>query len=100
MKKIKPRFLVDDPYVRIARRLKCLAHPGRLRLMAELMRHECCVGEMQKRVSLSQPHVSQSLKLLKEAGLVAGRRERRRVCYAIVDPAILRALTILLKGVD
>jgi DNA-binding transcriptional ArsR family regulator len=89
-----------DPYLRLARRLKSLAHPGRLRLLAELMRGDCCVSEMQKCARLSQPQVSQSLRLLRDAGIVAGRREKRRVCYRIVDPAVLKALKILLKGVD
>jgi len=91
---------VQESYVRLARTLKCLAHPGRLRLLAELMRRDCCVSEMQKCVSLSQPHVSQSLRLLKEAGLVVGRRDKKRVCYTIVDQAVLRALAILLQGAD
>ena len=88
----------EDAYARIARKLKCLAHPGRLRLLAELADRDCCVGEMQKCVSLSQPHVSQSLKLLKDAGIVDGRRVQRRVCYSIVDQAVLKALKILLQG--
>jgi len=88
-----------DAYAEMARKLKCLAHPGRLRLLAELMRHDCCVGEIQKCVALSQPHVSQSLKLLKDAGIVASRRDQRRVCYSLVDRRVLKALKILLQGV-
>ena len=94
------KTIPPDPYARLARQMKCLAHPGRLRLLAELMRRDCCVGEMQKCVALSQPQVSQSLKLLKEAGLVSSRREKRRVCYTLSDRTVLKALRILLKGVQ
>lgn len=88
-----------DPYGRLARQLKCLAHPGRLRLAAELLQRDCCGTEMRGRVDLSQPQVSQSLKLLREAGLVTSRREKRRVCYSLVEGDVPRALRILLKGV-
>lgn len=89
-----------DPILRLSRQLKSLAHPGRLRLLAELLEHDHCVGEMQARVGLSQPQVSQSLKLLKEAGLVTCRREKRRVCYSLTPGPVVRALRILLQGVS
>ncbi|MCX7974934.1 MAG: metalloregulator ArsR/SmtB family transcription factor [Candidatus Aminicenantes bacterium] len=72
--------------VKIAKKLKALSHPERLRIVLELMKRECCVGELQKCVSLSQPHVSQSLRILKQAGIVIGRRRQRRVCYRVKDP--------------
>ncbi len=87
-----------DRYARLARQLKSLAHPGRLRLLAELLRRDRCVSDIQKRVALSQPQVSQSLKLFKEAGLVTCRREKRRVCYSLAPGPLVRALRILLKG--
>jgi len=78
----------DRTYERLARKLKAMAHPGRLRLLAELRQGPCCVGDMQRCVSLSQPHVSQSLKVLKKAGIVAGLRQGTRICYRIVDPVV------------
>ena len=95
----RPRTIPPEGYARLARQMKCLAHPGRLRLLAELMRTDRCVGEMQRCAGLSQPQVSQSLKLLREAGLVSSRREKRRVCYTLSDRTVRRALRILLKGV-
>jgi DNA-binding transcriptional ArsR family regulator len=86
----------DRTYERLARKLKAMAHPGRLRLLAELRQGPCCVGDMQRCVSLSQPHVSQSLRVLKKAGIVASHRQGTRICYRIVDPAaenILKRLT-------
>jgi ArsR family transcriptional regulator len=82
MKEKVPRAQV----VKIARKLKALSHPERLRIVLELMKKECCVGELQKCVALSQPHVSQSLRILKQAGIVAGRRVERRICYRVKDP--------------
>jgi ArsR family transcriptional regulator len=82
---------------RLTDKLKAMSHPGRLRLLAELMEGECCVGEVQRCLKLSQPHVSQSLNILKKAGIVAGRREKTRICYRIVDPlakSILKKLIL------
>jgi|GEM_PF-898746 len=81
--------------VKIARKLKALSHPERLRIVLELMKKECCVGELQKCVALSQPHVSQSLRILKQAGIVAGRRVERRICYRVKDPVTQSMIKLL-----
>ncbi|MBN2199061.1 MAG: winged helix-turn-helix transcriptional regulator [Candidatus Aminicenantes bacterium] len=82
-------------YASSARKLKAMGHPARLGLLAELARSERCVGRLQSCLNLSQPHVSQSLKILRAAGIVAGRRDKNQVCYRIVDPAVRRILTVL-----
>jgi DNA-binding transcriptional ArsR family regulator len=86
----------DRVYERLVLRLKAIAHPGRLRILAELRRGPCCVGDMQRCVGLSQPHVSQSLKVLKKAGIVASHRQGTRICYRIVDPAVENILKKLM----
>jgi len=83
-------------FKRLADKLKAMAHPGRLRLLAELRQGPCCVGDMQRCVSLSQPHVSQSLKVLKKAGIIASLRQGTRICYRIVDPAVENILKKLM----
>ncbi len=93
MEKRLPRAKI----VKTARRLKALSHPERLRIVLELMKRECCVGELQKCVSLSQPHVSQSLRILKQAGIVSSRRRQRRICYRISDPQTLSLINLLFK---
>ena len=84
--------------VPIARMLKALAHPARLLLLRGLLERECCVSEVKACLGLSQPNVSQHLKILKEAGLIAGRREKTRICYRIADERITRILAILWEG--
>ncbi len=79
-------------YSEITEKFKALAHPARLRIMANLMERECCVGEVQKCLSLSQPNVSQHLGVLKEAGIIAGRREKNKICYKISDNRIINIL--------
>jgi len=81
-----------------ARRLKALAHPARLRILARLLEKECCVAEATKCLRVSQPNTSQHLKALREAGFIAGRRQGTRICYRIADMRVAELLTHILKG--
>lgn len=79
-------------YSEITEKFKALAHPARLRIMANLMERECCVGDIQKCLSVSQPNVSQHLRVLKNAGIIVGRREKNKICYKISDNRIRNIL--------
>jgi DNA-binding transcriptional ArsR family regulator len=81
-----------------ARIFKALAHPARLMLLRRLMEKECCVSDVEHCLGLSQPNVSQHLKVLKTAGLIVGRREKTRICYRLADERIERLLKIALSG--
>ena len=79
-------------------KFKALAHPARVKLLQDLLKKECCVSEIQECLSISQPNVSQHLRILKKAGVVAGRRDKNRICYSIEDEKIKRAFKIFLEG--
>jgi DNA-binding transcriptional ArsR family regulator len=68
-----------------------LADPTRVRILDLLSTRERSVGELVDRFELSQPAVSQHLRVLKEAGLVASRAEAQRRVYSI-NPAPLRQI--------
>ncbi len=82
----------------LSTKFKALAHPARIKLLQDLLKKECCVGEIQECLSISQPNVSQHLRILKEAGVVTGRRDKNRICYSIEDEKIKQAFEILLEG--
>ena len=86
-------------YSEITEKFKALAHPARLKIMANLMKRECCVGDMQKCISLSQPNVSQHLGVLKKAGIIVGEREKNKICYKISDDRIKMILKTFDVGV-
>jgi len=79
-----------ERYRELARVFRALAHPARLCLLEKLEAKECCVGELQECLSLSQPRVSQHLKILKEAGILVSRREKQRICYRAADRNLFR----------
>ena len=82
----------------LSTKFKALAHPARVKLLQDLLKKECCVGEIQECLSISQPNVSQHLRILKEAGVVTGRRDKNRICYSIEDEKIKKAFELLLEG--
>ncbi len=60
---------------------KALGEPTRLKILRLLAEQELCVCELEEILEMSQPRVSQHLKVLKQAGLVKERREaQRRIC--------------------
>ena len=61
--------------------LQALADGTRRTLYERLRRREYTVGELSRATRLSQPGVSQHLKVLREARLVAQRREGTRRYY-------------------
>ena len=60
-----------------------LAEPSRRRILDLLRDGERLVGELVKKVKLSQPAVSKHLKVLRDAGLVDVRPEGQRRWYRL-----------------
>ena len=70
---------------------RALADPSRRAIFERLTRGEAAVRDLTPRFRISQPAVSQHLAVLRDAGLVAERREGRLVYYR-VEPKGLRPL--------
>ena len=68
-----------------------LADPTRRQVFERLKAGGCSVGEIARELPVSRPAVSQHLKVLKEAGLVADEAQGTRRVYHI-DPHGLGAL--------
>lgn len=62
---------------------KALADPNRVRLVELLRRRGLCVTAAAQELGLSQPLVSQHLRVLRQAGLIRGERLGRRVHYRL-----------------
>lgn len=79
----------------VAARLELMANPRRLMILCRLADGEASVGELQKVVGISQSALSQHLARLREAGMVATRRESQSIFYRILDPEIRAMMTAL-----
>jgi ArsR family transcriptional regulator len=75
--------------------LRALANERRLMILCQLGDQERSVGELQPLVGLSQSALSQHLKVLREEGVVATRRESQTVWYRIADPAAVKVVATL-----
>lgn len=64
-------------------RLRSIAEPSRLRLLAILARGEFSVSELTTILGQSQPRVSRHLKLLDDCGLLERFREQHWICYRV-----------------
>jgi len=72
-----------------ARFLRVLANPHRLQVLCVLNDDEMSVRDLNARIHLSQSALSQHLKVLRDDGLVATRREAQTVYYRVTPgPAV------------
>ncbi|OBF11827.1 metalloregulator ArsR/SmtB family transcription factor [Mycobacterium sp. ACS4331] len=65
--------------------LRALAAPVRIAIVLQLRESTRCVHELVDTLGVPQPLVSQHLRILKSAGVVAGERSGREVLYRLVD---------------
>jgi DNA-binding transcriptional ArsR family regulator len=80
---------------RAAALLKALSHPDRLVLLCQLSQGEFCVSELEDRLNIHQPSLSQQLGVLRQEGLVATRREGKQMYYWIASDDALAVLQVL-----
>ena len=65
--------------------LRALAAPVRIAIVLQLRSSARCVHELVDALGVPQPLVSQHLRILKSAGVVAGERSGREVVYRLGD---------------
>ncbi len=69
----------------VASLLKTLSHPGRLMIVCTLVEGEFSVGELEEKVDVHQPHLSQHLTVLRNSGIVETRREGKQIFYRLTE---------------
>jgi ArsR family transcriptional regulator len=79
-------FNKNDSYNREAEILKVLGHPVRLKIIAGLISESCNVKKIWECLGLPQATVSQHLALLKNKGIIEGKRNGVEVFYKVVNP--------------
>jgi ArsR family transcriptional regulator len=76
---------VPDPKTAeaLARSLKLLANPNRLRILTHLSKGEASVGSIETDLDIRQPNLSRELANLRDAGAIVARRESKVVFYSL-----------------
>ena len=83
-----------------AKILKAMGNERRLEVLYNLYAVESNVGELEKKVRLSQSALSQHLAVLRNENIVKTRRVAQRIYYSIRDDKILRLLELIKKIYD
>ena len=94
----------QEPSARSVRALSDLfsvfADTTRIRIMYALYADELCVGDIAWILGLSQSAISHQLRILKDARLVASRREGKTVFYALDDDHVRAILATGMEHVE
>ncbi|MBT0565373.1 helix-turn-helix transcriptional regulator [Williamsia sp. CHRR-6] len=73
--------------------LRALAAPVRIAIVLQLLQHDRCVHELVGALGVTQPLISQHLRVLKAAGVVHGQRNGREIMYRLVDDHLAHIVT-------
>jgi len=80
--------------------LKVIAHPARIRILEELVQGVKCVSDFEETLDISQPNVSQHLKLLRSHQIIDYFVDGRLKCYFLKEPLIPDLLELLKKDYE
>ncbi len=81
----------------VAVHLSMMSNANRLMVLCHLLDGEMTVGALLGRLELSQSALSQHLARLREADLVATRRDGQTIYYRIADPRVMDMMAALYK---
>jgi ArsR family transcriptional regulator, virulence genes transcriptional regulator len=79
----------------VSGQLALLSNASRLMVLCHLLEGELSVSALREQLELSQSALSQHLARLREAGLVATRRERQTIYYRIADSRVHKLIDAL-----
>ena len=80
-----------------AKILKAIGNERRLDILYNLYAGENNVGELEKKVKLSQSALSQHLAVLRSQGIVKTRRSAQTIFYSIKSEKVIQILELLQK---
>ena len=74
---------MKQTYIDISKIMKALSDPKRLRIVDMLSQGELCARNIQTAFNISQPTLSHDMRVLKEAGITAERRDGKNIFYSL-----------------
>jgi ArsR family transcriptional regulator len=89
-----------NSYTTAASKLKVMGHPVRLQILDMLRQGEICVCHIETALGKRQAYISQHLMTLRDAGLVATRRDGLQVYYRLKDEAVADVLRLVCGDLD
>ena len=86
--------VAEDIQVDVARVLKVLGDPNRIKIIELLRDGEHCQCDIIPFIGQSQPTVSRHLRMLEENGILVSRKDGVKVIYRISDPSVLKIVDL------
>ncbi len=77
------------------RLMKVLSNPDRLMILCQLAQSEMRVGEIEAKLGIEQPTLSQQLTVLREEELVTTRRDGKAIYYQVSSPKAMAVIEVL-----
>jgi DNA-binding transcriptional ArsR family regulator len=77
--------------------MKVLANEDRMLLLCQLSQGEMCVGDLEERLAIRQPTLSQQLGVLRAEGVVTTRRDGKHIYYRVADRKLIDLLALLYR---
>lgn len=79
----------------VANLLKTLSHQARLMIVCTLVEGEFSVSELEEKLDIHQPHLSQYLTVLRSSRIVETRREGKQIFYRLTEEKAAQLVTAL-----
>ena len=95
MTELSSRNAKHAVFAGLAEVARAMASPHRIEIVEVLGQGERSVEGVAARVGLSVANASQHLRLMRQAGLLASRRDGKHVLYRLADPAVVDLLSAL-----
>lgn len=85
LKKVRDELPTDELLCDLGDLFKIFGDTTRIKILFSLFESEMCVCSIAEMLSMTQPAISHQLKTLKDANLVANRREGKTIYYFLAD---------------
>ena len=90
-----PRVGITPDITRLTRALNIAAHPVRLKMLLAIGGDEVSVQDIATNIGIEANTVSKHLALLSNNGVVASRKDARRIYYRVTDAVIQKVIGLM-----
>jgi DNA-binding transcriptional ArsR family regulator len=87
----------DDEITAVAKILKSISHPIRLKILCLLQDQEMSVGDIRDQVKTTNANVSQHLNIMRNQGIIDFRKDANYIYNRISDKRVLDLIVKLQK---
>ncbi|MDY4903235.1 MAG: metalloregulator ArsR/SmtB family transcription factor [Treponema sp.] len=100
MKKKTEIFPDEEMLCNLAELFKIFGDSTRVKILFTLLQNEKNVSQIAEELSMTQPAISQQLRVLKSNDLVKFRREGKNIFYFLADDHVLSILNIGMEHIQ